>query len=114
MRTTGIFLCSAVGAEITRHADHGSQFVIVHYRGHPLHGERLRVRERLGRRGEQIVHLEVRSDVSWAVPLWMCDASICAAMSVGPPQISIDALNELHSALANHSLDHGSSDSSKR
>jgi hypothetical protein len=46
----------------------------------------------------------------------MCDASICAAMSKGPPQIAIDALNELRSALTNHSprgSDRGSSDSFK-
>ena len=46
----------------------------------------------------------------------MCDASVCAAMSKGPPQITIDALNELRSALTNHSprgSDRGSSDSFK-
>src|SRR5262249_61879518 len=58
--------------------------------------------------------LDVRSGVWWAFPMWRWYRWICAPMSVGPPQISIDALNELHSALANHSLDHGSSDSSKR
>src|SRR5207248_2460728 len=104
---------SSPGPQITRHSAYRSQSVVVHYRWHPLHGQRLRVRQRLGRRGEQIVHLEVRSDVSWEIPVWMCDASICAAMSIGSPQISIEALNELRSTLTNHLSDHGSSDSSK-
>src|SRR5438046_420850 len=99
--------------QITRHSTYRSQSVVVHYRWHPLHGERLRVQQRSARRGEQIVHLEVRADVSWEIPVWMCDASVCAAMSVGPPQISIDALNELRGVLTNHSRDHGSSDPSK-
>jgi hypothetical protein len=101
------------GRRSTRHSTYRSQFVVVHYRWHPLHGQRLRVRQRLGKHGQQILHLEVRSDVSWEVPAWMCDASMCATMSIGPPQASLEALYDLRSALVEHfpSPDRGSSDS---
>ena len=34
------------------------------------------------------------------LPNWMFDESYCAGMSLGPPQVSIEALNELCAAVA--------------
>lgn len=113
IRSAATCSCSAAAAEITRHSTYRSQFVVAHYRWHPLHGERLRVQQRLDKHGQQVLHLEVHSDVSWELPAWMCDASVCGSMSMGEPQISLEALYGLRSALVEHfsSLDGGSSDS---
>ncbi|MGA3402117.1 MAG: recombinase family protein [Acetobacteraceae bacterium] len=75
---------------------------MVAYRWHPLHGERLRLYQRTRRDGREILYLEVRAGVSREVPAWMCDAAACAAISVGPPEIGIDALNELRAVLTAH------------
>jgi hypothetical protein len=105
-------LCQVGQAE--RHSAYRSQFVVVEYPWHPLYGERLRLYQRTGRRGQQILYLQVRADISREVPAWMCDAAACAAMSIGPPQVGVDALNELRSVLTAHSpesMDRGSSGS---
>jgi len=58
---------------------------------------------RTGRRGSEVVHVEIRPRVWRALPAWMTDASVCAAMSLGPPQLSIAALNELRAVLSDGS-----------
>ena len=88
-----------------RHSAYRSQFVVVQYRWHPLHGERLGLRQRTGRRGQEILYLEVRSGISREIPAWMCDAAVCTAMLLGPAQVGIDALNELAAVLSAYSRD---------
>ena len=79
--------------------------MVVAYRWHPLHGERLRLYQRSRRGGREILYLEVRAGISREVPAWMCDTAACATMSVGPSEVGIDALNELRAVLAAHLLD---------
>ena len=89
----------------TRHSAYRSQFVVVEYRWHPLHGEQLRLCQRTGRGGREILYVEVRAGLSRELPAWMADAAVCTTMSLGPPQIGIDALNELRAVLTDHSRD---------
>jgi hypothetical protein len=92
-----------------RHSAYRSQFVVVVYPWHPLHGERVRVCARHGRAGRQILYIEVRPGLSREIPAWMCDAAVCAAITTGSPRIAVDALTELRAVLdtgsATRSLD---------
>jgi hypothetical protein len=43
----------------------------------------------------------------WRVlPTWMTDASVCGQMSLGLPQVSVAALNELRAVLSQGSTQH--------
>jgi hypothetical protein len=91
-----------------RHSTYRSSFVIVAYRWHPLFGKRLRLIRRAGHGDAAVIHVEVDSKLSCELPAWMCDASVCAAMQLGPPQVAIHALNELRAVLtAARTLDAG-------
>src|SRR5436190_3459872 len=83
----------------SRHSAYRSQFVVVAYPWHPLHGQQVRVYGRQGRAGRQILYIEVRPGLSREIPAWMCDAAVCAAISVGSARIAIDALTELRVVL---------------
>ena len=78
-----------------RHSAYRSQFVVVVYPWHPLHGQRVRVYGRQGRAGRQILYIEVRPGLSREIPAWMCDAAVCAAITSGSPRIPVDVLTEL-------------------
>jgi hypothetical protein len=67
-----------------------------------LHGRQLLLFRRQGRAGEEVVHVEVPSGMSRELPAWMCDATICGAMSLGAPQVSLSALIELREILTGH------------
>src|SRR2546429_10019561 len=86
-------------AGTARHSAYRSQFVVVAYPWHPLHGQRARVYGRQGRAGRQILYIEVRLGLSREIPAWMCDAAVCAAITLGSPRIAIDALTELRAVL---------------
>src|SRR5207248_1343157 len=86
-------------AGTARHSAYRSQFVVVTYPWHPLHGEQVRVYGRQGRAGRQIVYIEVQPGLSREIPAWMCDAAVCAAITSGSPRIAIDALTELRAVL---------------
>src|SRR6185312_12780324 len=73
------------------------------YPWHPLHGRRLRVYGHCGKRGQQILYVEVVQGISRELPAWMADAAACAAMSSGPPQVDLGHLNELRAILDKHS-----------
>src|SRR5207253_4169857 len=87
-----------------RHSAYRSQFVVVAYPWHPLHGQQVRVYGRQGRAGRQILYIEVRPGLSREIPAWMCDAAVCAAISVGSARIAIDALTELRVVLDTRSV----------
>lgn len=70
------------------------------YPWHPLHGQKLPVIRRRGRRGTEVLDVEVRPGVSRELPAWMTDEAACAAMSSGPAQVSVAALNELRAVLS--------------
>jgi hypothetical protein len=54
------------------------------------------------RRGKDLtcIYTDERPDLARELPNWMFDESYCAGMSLGPPQASIEALNELAAVLA--------------
>jgi len=74
--------------------------VIIAYRWHPLHGKRLPVVRRRGRRGTEVIDVLIRQGVSRELPAWMTDEAACRVMSQGPPQISVGALMELRAVLS--------------
>ena len=73
--------------------------MVIEYPWHPLHGSTVPLIRRTGRLGSEVAHVEVRRGLCRELPAWMLDASMCAAMSLGAPQVSIEALNELRSVL---------------
>src|SRR5712664_2963021 len=87
-----------------RHSAYRSQFVVVAYPWHPLHGQRVRGYGRQGRAGRQILYIEVRPGLSREIPAWMCDAAVCAAITLGSPRIAVDALTELRAVLDTRSV----------
>jgi hypothetical protein len=46
------------------------------------------------------IYTDERPDLARELPNWMFDESYCAGMSLGSPQVSIEALNELATVLA--------------
>jgi hypothetical protein len=84
---------------IKSHSAYRSSFVDVEYRWHPLHGKRVRLVRRTVQGGTAVVHVDTGSEVSRELPAWMVDASICQGMELGPPQVSLAALNELRAVL---------------
>lgn len=83
-----------------RHSAYRSCPVIIEYRWHPLYGKKVLLFRRTGRRGSQVVHLELNRKYSRELPAWMVDAAVCGAMSVGTPQLSAKALSELRAVVS--------------
>src|SRR3954471_1131449 len=86
-----------------RHSAYRSQFVVVAYPWHPLHGQRVRVYGRQGRAGRQILYIEVPPGLSREIPAWMCDGAACATITSGSAQIALAGLIELRAVLDGHS-----------
>src|SRR5207237_6620964 len=86
-------------AGTARHSAYRSQFVVVTYPWHPLHGQRVRVYGRQRRAGRQILYIEVQPGLSREIPAWMCDAAVCVTISSGPPRIAVAALTEMRAVL---------------
>jgi hypothetical protein len=62
----------------------------IEYPWHPLHGQVLRVVQRLTRGGTEILWLEERPGLCRELPVWMCDAAACLGMAqVGPPRVGM-------------------------
>ena len=82
-----------------RHSAYGLRSATVAYPWHPLFGRTLQVAP--FRRGKDLkcIYTEERRGFSREVPNWMFEESYCAGMALGPPQVSIDGLNELAVAL---------------
>jgi len=94
-----IYSYSPAGGGIKRDSAYRLGFVVVEYRWHPLYGKRLRLYRRTAHDGAAVVHVETSGTVSRELPAWMVDGVICAGMELGPPQVSITALNELRLAI---------------
>jgi len=86
-----------------RHSTYRFGTVVIAYPWHPLHGRQLPVVRRRGRRGTEVIDVEVRPGVSRELPAWMSDEAACAVMSLGPAQVSVAALNELRTVLTQRS-----------
>jgi hypothetical protein len=95
MHSRDTYSFSQAAGGIKRDSAYRLGFVVVEYRWHPLYGKRLRLFRRTAHNGAAVVHVEARGTVSRELPAWMVDGSICAGMELGPPQVSIAALNEL-------------------
>ena len=65
----------------------------------------MRLYQRSGRGGREILYLEARAGISRELPAWMCDAAVCAAIVAGPAQVSIAALIELRAVLTARAVD---------
>jgi len=95
-------ICSsfAVAAANGRHSAYSLRSATVAYRWHPLFGRTLQVSR--NRRGKDLtsIYTEERPDLARELPNWMFDEIYCAGMSLGPPQVSVEALDELVAALA--------------
>src|SRR3954471_20234338 len=87
-----------------RHSAYRSQFVVVAYPWHPLHGQRVRVYGRQGRAGRQILYIEVQPGLSRELPAWMCDGAACASITSGSAQIAVAGLIELRAILDSRSV----------
>src|SRR5581483_4576329 len=94
---------------IKRHSAYRSHPVVIEYRWHPLHGQKVPLFRRTGRRGQQVFHIDVDRKYTRELPACMIDKSVCGAMTLGPPQASIAALSELHAVLSSRAHSGGSS-----
>ena len=99
MRSPGICSSSAAAGRIKRDSAYRLGFVVVEYRWHPLHGKRLRLLRRTAHDGTAVVHVETSRTASRELPAWMVDTAVCRGMELGPPQVSIAALNELRGVI---------------
>src|SRR5206468_7409838 len=80
------------------HSAHHTEQVTVHYPWHPLHGQTILV-QRSVRHGRDVWLCEHDQGTA-AIPVWMTDRVACAAVSLGPVLVSVDALLELASLVA--------------
>jgi hypothetical protein len=98
--TLATFTSSGVSAANDRHSAYSFRHARVAYRWHPLFDRTLRVSR--NRRGKDLtcIYTDERPDLARELPNWMFDESYCASMSLGPPQVSVEALNELAAVLA--------------
>lgn len=71
----GICLLSSTGGRIKRHSAYRSSFVVVEYRWHPLHGNRVPLFRRVGRGAGAVVGLEVPAGMSREFPAWISSSS---------------------------------------
>ena len=83
-----------------QHSAYSFRRATIAYRWHPLFGRTLQVSR--NRRGKELtcIYTEERPDLARELPNWMFDERYCAGMSLGPPQISIEALKELAAVFA--------------
>src|SRR5712692_5102701 len=79
------------------HSTHHTEQVTVHYPWHPLHGQTILV-QRSVRHGREVWLCDQHQRTA-AIPVWMTDRVACAALSVGPVLVSVEALIELASLL---------------
>lgn len=56
--------------------------------------------QRTRRGGTDVVQVEVRPGLWRMLPTWMTDVAVCGNMSLGLPQVSVAALNELRAVLS--------------
>src|ERR1700684_4365527 len=94
------FSFSEADAANARHSAYRLRSATMAYPWHPLAGRTLQVSP--FRRGKDLtcIYTDERPDLSRERPNWIFDASYCSVMKVGPPEISVDGLNELAAFLA--------------
>ena len=85
----------APNAANKRHSAYSFRRATIAYPWHPLFGQTLQVSH--NRRGKDLtcIYTDERPDLARELPNWMFEEKYCAGMSLGPPQVSIEALNAL-------------------
>ncbi|MDH4111004.1 MAG: hypothetical protein OEW35_22255, partial [Gammaproteobacteria bacterium] len=68
------------------HCAHVGQDVVVHYRWHPLFGQRARRIQSERRASGEFVHVELMPGVVTVLPAWKLDPVFCAGLEIGVPQ----------------------------
>ena len=81
------------------HNAHNLEMVTVYYRWHPLFGRSLPVRRRSHHREGERIYCEAPDGRICFLPTWMLSPE-CSRFPLGPPQVSLAALRELHNLLA--------------
>lgn len=99
-RSAGTFSFSVDAVPNDRHSAYSLRFAMIVYPRHPLAGRTFQVSP--FRRGKDLkcIYTDERPDLCRKLPSWMFDASYCGGMRLGPPEISIEGLNELAEILA--------------
>jgi hypothetical protein len=73
--------------------------VKIHYRWHPYFGRTLPVTRRVSRNGCDYVNCELPDGTVGAVPTWMTDPEVCSLHTLGPGQVTLEALTELRNLI---------------
>ena len=97
-----------------RHSAYRLGTVVIEYKWHPMYGQRVPVMRRVRSGGKEFVHVELRAGIWREVPVWMTEASTCEPHSLGPPQVSVGALNELRALLSDSSTERSGGESSDK
>jgi hypothetical protein len=95
-----------------RHSAHVGDELEIHYRWHPLYGQKVRYRDSERRGPAGVVHVDDGSGLVTMVAAWMLDPGACAGMKLGEPRVSVAALRELHHRQAERGLRMNSSNDS--
>ncbi|WP_331382638.1 hypothetical protein [Rhizobium sp. BR 362] len=86
------------------HSAHIGEEVEIHYRWHAFYGRHVRRYYGEQRSGSEVVVVEHEPGVTTAVDRWMLDRATCASMTLGEPQVSLQALTDLDRVLKDHGL----------
>jgi hypothetical protein len=81
------------------HCAHIGQDVVVHYRWHPLYGQRARCILTERRASGEIAQIEVAPGIFTKVAVWKLDRVHCAGLGIGAPRVSLAALIDLRELL---------------
>lgn len=65
-----------------------------------MYGRRVEVVGAGGKKGQEVLHVDVGDCGARELPEWMLDAEICTPMTLGDAQVSLEALLELRGVLA--------------
>ena len=82
-----------------KHNAHGPENINIHYRFHPLYGQRLRVERRAKLASGEYIFCELPDGTIGGFPSWITDPATNANVSVGAPLTSAAALAELRTLL---------------
>jgi len=83
-----------------RHSAYSLRFATIAYPWHPLMGRTFQVSPHRRGKDRKCIYTDERPDLCRELPNWMFDASYCVGMRLGPPEVSIEGLNQLAAVLA--------------
>ena len=90
IRSRAIFFYFVASGPNKRHSAYSFRTARIAYPWHPLFGQTLQVSPHRRGKDLQCIYTDERPDLSRELPTWMFDASYCAGMALGEPQISIE------------------------